>query len=157
MHSGESHPPVNYVAPTQQQLEAAQAFVNRWADRWSRPDPDALRELMHADTKNLIPPMTEPADREGVVRHFAAVLRRLPDLRLDVLRWGLTGDTVMIEWRANATAMGQQLQWTGVDVMRLRGERTYAAEVYWDTRKVDQQISALREGVQGGSGVQQAS
>lgn len=156
MNDATSLSPVNYVAPTPEQLEAAQVFVNRWADRWNRPVAEGLRDLMHPDTRNLIPPMTQPADREGVVNHFAEVLRRLPDLRLDVLRWAPTGDTVMIEWRANATVAGRRLHWTGVDVMRVRGDRTYAAEVYWDTRKLDQQLSAAVEAAQGAPKVQQA-
>lgn len=156
MNNATSLSPVNYVAPTPQQLEAAQVFVNRWADQWNRPAAEGLRDLMHPDTRNLIPPMTQPADRDGVVNHFAEVLRRLPDLRLDVLRWAPTGDTVMIEWRATATVAGRQLNWTGVDVMRVRGDRTYAAEVYWDTRKLDQQLLAAVEAAQGAPKVQPA-
>ena len=133
---------MTYDAPTPQQLEATQAFVNRWADRWNKPTPDGLRDLMHPDTRNLVPPMTQPADREGVVAHFSEVLKRLPDLRLDVLRWAVTGDTVMVEWRANATVAGKLLTWTGVDVMRVRGDAAYEAQVYWDTRKMGQQFQA---------------
>jgi ketosteroid isomerase-like protein len=140
--------PLCYDAPTAQQLESAHAMVNKFADRWNRPTPEGLRDLMHPDTRNLVPPMTQPADQDGVVVHFAEVLKRLPDLRLDILRWALTGDTVMIEWRANATVAGKHLSWTGVDVMRVRGDRAYEAQVYWDTRKMDQQFQAQIEAAQ---------
>lgn len=132
-----------YQPPTSQQVEAARDLVARFQAQWQRGDAEGLRELMHHDTCNLIPPMTEPADREGVVAHFAQVLSQLPDLRLTVLRWGLTGDTVMIEWRATATVTGTPLSWDGMDVMRLRGNRMYEAQVYWDTRLLEKQVSRI--------------
>jgi len=41
-------------------------------------DADSLRDLMHPDTRNLIPPMTEPGDSETVVERFRGELNRLP-------------------------------------------------------------------------------
>jgi|SRR5947209_1711263 len=73
-----------YVPPTPEQLAAGADLVARWADNWNEPNPDSnyFRNLMHPNTRNQIPPMTAPADREGVVAHFSEVLRRLPDLRI---------------------------------------------------------------------------
>lgn len=115
-----STPPSGYKPPTQGQVNAATDLVSRFAKSWNQPTADGLRDLMHADTENLIPPMMKPADREGVVEHFRQVLNQLPDWRLDVQRWALAGDSVMIEWRASATVAGAPLQWMGIDVIRIR-------------------------------------
>ena len=131
-----------FTAPTPQQLAAAKDIVGRFAARWRQPTADGLRELMHADTRNQIPPMREPADRESVVEHFRAVLRQLPDLRIAVERWAPTGDAVMIEWKATATVAGQPLSWSGVDRFNVRGDRMYEAMVYWDTRGLAERIAA---------------
>lgn len=131
-----------YDRPSEQQVRDAEALVARFAALWHAPDPDTFRALMHPDTRNLVPPMTEPADREGVVQHFKEVVRRLPDMSVSVLRWALAGDTVMIEWRATATIATRALSWTGVDVMRLRGDRMFEAQVYWDTRGTAQRAEA---------------
>jgi ketosteroid isomerase-like protein len=130
-----------YVAPTEQQLHAAQQIVERFARNWSSPVADGLRDLMHPDTQNLIPPMTVPADREGVIEHFRAVLQQLPDLRVEVIRWAPTGDAVLVEWRATASVAGEQLEWQGVDRFNVRGDRMYQAQVYWDTRHVAEQMA----------------
>ncbi len=134
-----------YQAPSAGQLARAQQLVARFAEQWNAPDADNLRDLMHADTQNQIPPMAAPADREGVVAHFRQVLQRLPDLRIEVERWAPTGDIVMVEWRATATVAGTPLSWTGVDRFRVRGERMDQAMVYWDTRQLAERMAAAVE------------
>ena len=131
-----------YVAPTPEQLLAASDIVGRFAQCWNRPSADDLGDLMHADTRNQIPPMREPADRDAVVEHFRTVLRQLPDLRVEVARWAPTGDAVMIEWIASATVAGKPLTWSGVDRFNVRGERMYEAMVYWDTRGLAERMAA---------------
>ncbi|MCK1323550.1 nuclear transport factor 2 family protein [Bradyrhizobium sp. 156] len=134
---------LTYDAPSSAQLAAAEDLVNRFAARWAKPDADALRDLMHPDTRNLIPPMTEPGNREAVVEHFRGVLKMLPDLRLEVIRWAPTGDAVLIEWRAIASVAGQSLTWTGVDRFNIRGDAMYEASVYWDTRGLAEKMGAI--------------
>lgn len=141
-----------FVPPTATQLANAYALVDRFAKVWSKPDLDGLRSLMHADTQNLIPPMTEPADREGVLVHFGQTLKQLPDLRIEVVRWAPTGHSVMIEWRATATVAGTPLSWTGVDRFGVRGERMFEAHVYWDTRRVAETFAEAAKVAQAGAG-----
>ncbi|MER9934105.1 nuclear transport factor 2 family protein [Mesorhizobium sp. M0088] len=124
-------------------MKDAYAAVDRFSAVWAKPDLEGIRSLMHEDTRNPIPPMTEPAGREGVVAHFAEVLARLPDLTVSVIRWAPTGDSVLVEWRANATVAGQPVSWTGVDRFGVRGERMYEARVYWDTRQVAEMIASI--------------
>jgi len=133
---------LTYQAPTPEQLAAAESIVARFAERWASPKADDLRDLMHPDTQNLIPPMTAPGDREAVVEHFRGVLAMLPDMRLEVVRWAPVGDAVMIEWRARATVAGTPLEWTGVDRFNVRGEAMYAASVYWDTRGLAEKMAS---------------
>lgn len=137
-----------YIMPTPEQLASARAIVGRFAESWDNPQAEALRDLMHPDTKNLIPPMTEPADREGVVAHFRGVLERLPDLRIAVVRWAPTGDAVMIEWQATATVAGQVLTWEGVDRFNVYGDRIYQGSVYWDTRGLAERMAAAVQAIQ---------
>ena len=144
----EHHPA--YDRPSELQIRDAETLVARFAALWRHPDPETFRALMHADTRNLVPPMTEPADREGVVRHFNEVVRQLPGLSVAVQRWALAGESVMIEWRATATIATQAVTWTGVDVMRLRGDRMFEAQVYWDTRgTAERMASAVRAATAG--------
>ncbi|MBR0694030.1 nuclear transport factor 2 family protein [Bradyrhizobium lablabi] len=131
----------SYIAPNAAQLALAMDIVGRFAERWDRPDADSLRDLMHHDTQNLIPPMAQPGNREAVVEHFRGVLKMLPDLRIQVVRWAPTDDAVMIEWRATATVAGQPLSWTGVDRFNVRGDRMYEARVYWDTRGLAERMA----------------
>ena len=124
-----------------------QEFVARFSAAWKRPNVDVVRGLMHADTRNLIPPMTQAADRESVLAHFAEVIKKVPDLSLDIRRWAHSGDTVMIEWNATATVRGNSLAWTGVDIMRLRGDKISELQSYWDTKKLSAKIeTALLDG-----------
>lgn len=137
-----------YVVPNDQQLRDAYALVDRFASIWSQPDLNGLRSLMHEDTRNLIPPMTEPADRDGVLAQFGATLQQLPDLTISVTRWAPTGDAVMIEWRAHATVAGRAISWEGVDRFNIRGDRMYAAQVYWDTRQLAERFAAIIQSLQ---------
>ena len=132
---------LRHHAPTVAQLAQAEDWVARFAANWAKPSAGDLRDLMHDDTRNLIPPMKEPSDREGVVAHFDTVLRMIPDFRLEVIRWAATADTVMIEWQGSATVAGKALGWRGVDRISLRDGKTYEGQVYWDTRNVAEMIA----------------
>jgi len=47
---------------------------------------------------------------------------------------------------------GQALNWQGVDRFNLRGDRMYKGQVYWDTRRVAEQMAeAVKRAQQGGS------
>lgn len=140
-----------YQPPTETQLAAARGLVERWAASWDRPQVEEFRNLMHPDTQNLIPPMMAPGNADAVVEHFRAVLDRLPDLRLHVVRWAPTGDAVIIEWQATATVAGQSLIWTGVDRFNLRDGLMYEGRAYWDTRGLDARMMGAAEKKQPGA------
>jgi ketosteroid isomerase-like protein len=135
----------NEALCTPAELAAARDWVARFQARWRTLDPDALRELMHPDTQNQIPPMAAPADCEGVVAHFKQAQAMLPGLRIEVVRWAASGDAVFIEWTASATVNGHPIAWTGVDRVRLRDHRTYEGRVFWDTRRLAEEIAQARQ------------
>jgi len=132
-----------YVPPTSGQLAAARDIVGRFAERWDQPQADDLRDLMHPDTQNLIPPMKTPGNREDVVELFRQVLQQMPDLRIAVERWAPTENAVLVEWRARATVAGHPLSWTGVDRFCLQDDRMIEGRVYWDTRGLAERITAI--------------
>jgi len=125
---------------------AAASWVAQFRAHWRDGNIDRLRELMHPDTQNLIPPMREPADREGVIAMFKQTLERMPDLRLEVIRWAASGDAVFLEWAATATVAGRPIRWQGVDRVRLRDGRTFEGQVYWDTRRVAELFAEAASG-----------
>lgn len=63
--------------------------------------------------------------------------RPRPNLLLVVV---VTGDTVMIEWKATATVARKVISWTAVDRFAIRGGRMYEGRVCWGTRLVETQI-----------------
>jgi predicted SnoaL-like aldol condensation-catalyzing enzyme len=141
MSSSPDKSSLKYQPPTQAQLEAAELWVATFSDHWSSLNPDSLREMMQPDTRNLIPPMSSPANQDGVVAHFREVLKLLPDLSLKVLRWAPVGDTVIIEWVASATYASKPLEWRGIDRVSLINGKTYEGQAYWDTRRVAEMVA----------------
>ena len=135
-------PTGKFTPPSPEQLAAAADWVARFEQKWQNPDPEDLADLMHADTQNLIPPMTKPANRQEVIAFFRSQLALVPGFKIEVVRWAPTGDTVMIEWEATATIGQRTLTWRGVDRVSLRDGRTYQGQVFWDTRRVAEEIAA---------------
>ncbi|MBY0573047.1 MAG: nuclear transport factor 2 family protein [Undibacterium sp.] len=119
-------------------------FVARYSAAWKQPNVSNVRALMHADTQNLIPPMTQPGNRDSVLAHFEGVLKKVPDLSLITKRWAHSGDTVTIEWSATATVNGRPLAWSGIDIIRLRGDKIIDLQSYWDTQRLNADVQAAR-------------
>ena len=90
--------------------------------------------------------MTKPGNRQEVIEFFRTQLTRVPDFKLEVVRWAPTGDSVMIEWEATARIKEAALTWRGIDRVSLRDGRTYEGQVFWDTRRVAEQLAAAAEG-----------
>lgn len=132
----------DHLPATEAQHAAAVRWVQGFATRWAPLDPEALRELMHPDTQNLIPPMAAPADAEGVIAHFRALASRFPGITLTVERWAIASDAVFVEWRGSASIAGQPIEWRGIDRVLLRDGRTYAGEAFWDTQRVTTLVTA---------------
>jgi hypothetical protein len=149
MHAATNDTPMSYyVAPTPAQLAAARDWVQRFEERWRNPNPDTLRDLMHEDTRNLIPPMKVPGNRETVIEHFRTVLERVPNFKLRIIRWAPVADSLMLEWEGSATVAGKALSWRGVDRVSLRDGKTYEGQVYWDTRRLAEMMTEAVQSAQ---------
>jgi ketosteroid isomerase-like protein len=108
------------------------AFVRRFADFWSAPDPDRLGAVLTSDV-TLIQPMAPPthgltAAQEAFRRLFVLV----PDLRGTVDRWSASGDVVFIEFRLHGTFGGRAIEWPAVDRFTLRGDLGSERVSYFD-------------------------
>jgi len=110
---------------------ATEGFVERFAQAWADPTPEALAALVHPDTQNRYPGLDQPVGRTGVEAYFRTVLDAMPDMTLRVDRWVAQEDTVWIEW----TATARKRSWSGVDIATLRGDREMAAVIYFDTQQ----------------------
>lgn len=127
---------LEYQQPTDQQMTDAAVIVRRFSELWDRPVVECFRAPTHEDARNRIPLMTELTHGVNVKEQFPEILKRVPGMRLDVVRWAPVGDIVMIEWAARATVGGRLLRWSGIDKIAVRDGRIYEAEVYGDTRGI---------------------
>jgi len=90
-------------------------FVRRFDATWASPDPDSLNALVHADIE-FMQPMEAPVHGH---REAAAFWRRLltliPDLRGEVVSWGLRGQHVYLELRMFGNLGGKPIEWVVLD------------------------------------------
>lgn len=123
----------------------AATFVSRFAERWSAPDAERFRDLLHPDTRNLYPGMTEPQGPDGIVDWLQAAIETFPDLKLNVTRWAPAGEGVLIEFEASALVAGRRLAWQGADRFSLRGDRCVEGRSYFDTRPLADALTAATQ------------
>jgi SnoaL-like protein len=88
-----------------------------------RMTPDALlRQPLAADVRG-------PA---GLRDLFEALFEAMPDLRGELVRWGETGDGVLIELSLRGTLDGLPVAWTTVDRITLRDGVVSEREAHFD-------------------------
>lgn len=120
----------------------AATFVSRFAERWSAPDAERFRDLLHPQTRNLYPGMTEPQGPDGIVDWLQSGIETFPGLQLKVTRWATDGEAVLIEFEASATVAGRPLSWQGADRFTLEGDRCVEGRSYFDTRPLVDALEA---------------
>lgn len=107
-------------------------FVRRFESVWANPDPDALNGLVHADIE-FIQPMEAPVHGH---REAAAFWRRLltliPDIRGEVISWGLREDRVYLELRMDGTLGGKTIEWMVLDRILLEDGRVRQRIAYFN-------------------------
>lgn len=123
-------------------LARAADWVRRFGEAWGDPTPERLGDLVHPHTSNLYPFMEEAADRDGVIDFFRVTLATMPDLRLEVLRWGAQDDYVLIEWSASATIGGELRTWQGADRFTLEGDKGIEGRAYYDSHPIREAMAA---------------
>lgn len=90
-------------------------FVRRFEDYWRAPRTADLGTVL-AERAHLVAPLTPTAETlEEAKRAFADLLELIPDLGVEVHRWGATADGVMIEFTMGGTVGGGPISWEVVD------------------------------------------
>lgn len=120
----------------------AASFVDRFAAHWADPKPDDFRDLLHPDTINFYPGMTEPQSTEGIIAWLSNAVQTFPDIALHVTRWAVDQDAVLIELDGSATINGRKLHWGATDRFTLTGDRCIEGRSYFDTRPLLEALQA---------------
>ncbi|HEU0024962.1 MAG TPA: nuclear transport factor 2 family protein [Thermoleophilaceae bacterium] len=124
------------TAPTD--TTAAEEFVAFFAEGWQIGATDPERFFAHfgarvtPDARKIQPLAAEARGPEGLRELFTPVFEAVPDLRVDVLSWGVTAQGVMIEIKLHGTLGSRPLEWEAVDRIVLRDGLIAERRSYFD-------------------------
>jgi len=125
---------MSVAAPTTEAAELVAFFEEGW--KAGATDPE--RFFAHFGARFtpdclLTQPLAAPArGPEGLRQLFAPLFHAVPDLRVDVVRWGATDDGALIEIHLHGTLGGRPLAWTAVDRLVLRDGLIAERHSYFD-------------------------
>jgi limonene-1,2-epoxide hydrolase len=128
--------------PTLDMYPRAASFVERFAAHWADPEPEAFRDLLHQETKNFYPGMAEPQGPDGIIGWLRSSVQMFPDITLDVTRWAVDEQAVLIELEGRATVNGRTVSWGAADRFTLTGDRCIEGRSYFDTRPLMEALQA---------------
>jgi ketosteroid isomerase-like protein len=95
--------------------QQAADFVRRFEEYWRSPRTADLGTVL-AERAHLTAPLTPTVEtRAEGARGFAELLELIPDLGVEVHRWGATADGVLIEFTMGGTVAGGPISWDVVD------------------------------------------
>jgi len=107
-------------------------LVERFADAWSRMDPDAFTPLFHPEVR-LIHPVERNTRGVDEAREFMKrTMSIVPDLRYDVQGWASGSDHVIIWGRLHGTLGGGPVEWPLVDRIKLEDGLIRERVAYFD-------------------------
>jgi len=120
--------PVTPAAPTPRptphdgdaNAEDVVALVERFAERWARPDADRLMELCHRDVRFIAPLMSPTVGFDSCREEFRRLIALRPDIHIEVHRWSARGNVVFIELTIHCTIGGEAVRMPGVDRLVLK-------------------------------------
>jgi ketosteroid isomerase-like protein len=95
--------------------DRAADFVERFAEFWRGPTPERLDTVLALDARLAAPMVPTTEGLEAGRRAFSALFELIPDMTVEVHRWGATADGVLIEFTARGTAGGSPVSWESVD------------------------------------------
>ena len=114
-------------------------------------DHDCARgRALYADGARLVGASGREMDLDGVDAMLQATFDAFPDLRVEVERWVVDGDTVVSVERMTGThsgsvgdiaATGRRVELPMVHVTRVTGDRIVERIAYYDTATVVRQLS----------------
>jgi ketosteroid isomerase-like protein len=117
---------------TAEQEEFVRYFAEGWAMGAGEPFFQHFLQRKHPDVL-LEQPLSRPARGEAGMRAlFEPLFAAMPDLRGEVVRWGPTGDGVLIELTLRGTLGGRPLEWTVVDRIVLEDGLIRSRRSYFD-------------------------
>jgi hypothetical protein len=93
----------------------AERFVSGFQAGWSAPHPHAWDDLFTTDAVFEQPLLSSGRGLALFHREFARLFTFLPDMKAQVVRWGLAEDAVLIELACTATVAGRPLRFVVVD------------------------------------------
>jgi ketosteroid isomerase-like protein len=123
---------------TPAQTTAAEQFVAFFEELWAvgGSDPERFFAMLAERTtpdalmsQPLAPPARGPAGQRQI---FGPLFEAIPDLGVDVIRWGATPDGALLEIRLHGTLGGRPVSWEAVDRFELRDGHIAARHSYFD-------------------------
>ena len=123
---------------TPAQTTAAEEFVAFFEELWAvgSSDPERFFAMLAERTTPdalMTSPLASPArGPEGQRQVFGPLFEAIPDLRVDVIRWGATRDGALLEIRLHGTLGGRPVAWEAVDRFELLDGRIAARHSYFD-------------------------
>jgi ketosteroid isomerase-like protein len=129
-------------------MDGSQGLVDRLLSATNAHDIDALVACFAEDYENVTPahPARSFRGREQVRRNWEQIFAFVPDIRAEVLRRAVDGDTTWTEWQMTGTrADGTAHDMRGVIVFGVRDgvaawARFYLEPVDEDARTVDDAV-----------------
>jgi ketosteroid isomerase-like protein len=120
----------------------AEHFVKHWVEIWNELNPDRFPELFHPEGTLFHPTMPRPITREEEPGYISGLKEAIPDLKLELTRWGETKDGVLVEWRITGTLADEPLEVVGADHFTLRGDKAVEGVAYFDTYPIWSRIDS---------------
>jgi ketosteroid isomerase-like protein len=100
---------------TTEQEEFVRFFAEGWALGAGEEFFDHFGSRKHPDVVLEQPLMPTARGERGMRAMFGPLFAAMPDLRGEVVRWGPTEDSVLIELKLSGTVGGRAVEWTVVD------------------------------------------
>ena len=110
--------------------------VNRLHQAWTAHELEAVVACFHPDYESIHPchPDRNFKGRSLIRMSWGAIFESVPDLRADLCRWAVTGNTVWTEWRwAGKHLDGQSYEAAGIIIFEIEAEHIRRARLYSET------------------------
>lgn len=134
------HTYMDTLAIRRQIDEDAADLVKRFAEAWTKCDPDAFTPLFHPDI-HLIHPMERNTHGVEEAREFMArTMEQIPDLRYEVQGWSAGSGHVMIWGRLYGTLAGKPIEWPLVDKIKMEDGLIRERVAYFDPTAIAAQV-----------------
>ena len=113
----------------------ARAFMEKIRRAMNAHDIEGLLTLVDTEYQSEQPahPDRTFQGREQVRKNWSTIFTRVPNLRADILRMAVDGDTVWTEWWWHGVRMdGTKFEYRGVTLFRIWNGRTVAGRLYME-------------------------